>query len=475
MTLFLSLLDPFVNLMGLAINYIYKFLLVFGIDKVAICIIAFTVAFKLITLPLTYKQQKFSKVSAKMNPEIQAISKKYQGKRDQESMMAMQAEQQAVYKKYGTSPTSGCLPMILLMVLLFALYPVVYQIPVYVEDIGTEYEKIVTAIENQKVSDKNSDGIIPETVTVGEKEYTLTDAIYAFYSANGVYVRKAPSYSVGKDSYESDDFIKIMAGFSGDNWETFFNGEELDTDTSITKGSVKAWNAYAPYISAALAESYEADGETIVPSDVKEHIIEINTIFGINIFDKPAFKSITVLIPLLAALFQFIQTQLTMAMNKSKDNKDKKKKSTEPSPMDSMKTMNYVMPIFSGFICFTFPIGVGLYWITSSVVSIILMFFIDMKLKNVDIQEFANETNEKKQKEYAKYGVNSNKNSISSYANTSTKTIDNKSSKKNNNNDNVSKDGRIPDSKRNLKSSSIAAIANIYSNDEDVADENKDN
>ena len=474
----LSILDPFISLMGLAINYIYKFLLLFGIDKVAICIIVFTIAFKIITLPLTYKQQKFTKVSAKMNPELQAISQKYKGKRDQESMMQMQAEQQAVYKKYGTSPTSGCLPMILLMVLLFALYPVVYQIPIHVKDIGKEYEKIVTAIENEKVTEDNADGVIPEKVTVGDKKYTLTDAVYAFYTANGVYVRKAPEYKVGKDTFEGEDYVKIMSGFSGDNWEAFFNGEELEKK-SINKGSVEAWNAYAPYISEALSKGYTADGKTIVPSNVKDKIVNINTIFGVNIFDRPAVKSITILIPLLAALFQFAQTQISMAMNKPKgDDKKKKKRTGEPDPMDSMKTMNYIMPIFSGIICFTFPIGIGLYWITSSVASIILMFFIDLKLKDVDIQEYVDESNEKKKRELEKYGVNDSKSTISSYANTSTKGIE-KSSGKSSGLDtqrNVSKDGKIPEGKRNLSSSSIAAIANIYSTDsDDEAGEEKSN
>ena len=49
-------------------------------------------------LPLTYKQQKFSKFSAKMNPELQAIQAKYKDKKDQDSMMRMQSETQAVYQ-----------------------------------------------------------------------------------------------------------------------------------------------------------------------------------------------------------------------------------------------------------------------------------------------------------------------------------------------------------------------------------------
>ena len=52
-------------------------------------------------IPLTIKQQKFSKMSAVMQPEIQAIQKKYKGKTDNDSMMKMNVETKAVYEKYG--------------------------------------------------------------------------------------------------------------------------------------------------------------------------------------------------------------------------------------------------------------------------------------------------------------------------------------------------------------------------------------
>ena len=60
-------------------------------------------------IPMTIKQQKFSRMSAVMNPEIQKIQKKYKNKKDQASMMKMQEETKLVYEKYGTSPTGGCL------------------------------------------------------------------------------------------------------------------------------------------------------------------------------------------------------------------------------------------------------------------------------------------------------------------------------------------------------------------------------
>ena len=76
-------------------------------------------------IPLTIKQQKTTKLMSVMNPEIQAIQKKYKGKTDNESLQRQNVEVQAVYEKYGTSMTGGCLPLLIQMPILFALYRVI--------------------------------------------------------------------------------------------------------------------------------------------------------------------------------------------------------------------------------------------------------------------------------------------------------------------------------------------------------------
>ncbi|MGN0166336.1 MAG: YidC/Oxa1 family membrane protein insertase [Lachnospiraceae bacterium] len=481
----LGILDPFVKLLGFIINYIYKFLLLFGITKVAVCIIVFTVVIKLLMLPLTYKQQKFSKVSAKMNPEIQAISEKYKDKKDNASMMKMQEEQQAVYKKYGASPMSGCLPMIVIMIILFALYPVIYSIPTYVDDVQTHYNKIVYVImHDDEIPDEITVDKDGKVIAVGDEKvteegtttYTITDAFYSFYNINGVYVRKAPSYEAGETSYTKENYVAIMAGFSANNWDQVFNGTELTSNSS--KIDANAWNVYAPYISAALANNYtDKEGNEVNPTEVKNEIININTFLSLNIFDKPSLKNITILIPLVSVLLNYLQTHISMALTKTKDNEKKKKKSSQPDPMDSMKTMNVVMPIFSGIITLSLPIGVGIYWITSSIVTIILQLIINIKLKNIDVQEFVDESAEKNKKKMEKYGVHTdNTGEMASVAKTSTKSISSKASYNNSNKkgSNSRKDVRIPEEKRHLSTSSIAAIANIYKDDDSETVENKD-
>ena len=76
--------------------------------------------------PLQVKQQKFSKLSSVMQPELQKIQKKYKGKNsDQAAMQKMQEETQAVYQKYGVSPTGSCVQLAIQMPILFALYQVI--------------------------------------------------------------------------------------------------------------------------------------------------------------------------------------------------------------------------------------------------------------------------------------------------------------------------------------------------------------
>lgn len=129
--------NPIVTFMGWIMNGIYEFLYLLGMRNVGWNIILSTILFTIIIytllLPFTIKQQKFSRISAVMNPEIQAVQKKYKGKTDQASMMKMQEETKEIYKKYGTSPTGGCLGSLIQLPFLFALWPVVRNISEYVE------------------------------------------------------------------------------------------------------------------------------------------------------------------------------------------------------------------------------------------------------------------------------------------------------------------------------------------------------
>ena len=95
------------DILGVILNFIFKL----GIQNIGFAIIIFTIIINIIMLPMTIKQQESSKIMAVMQPEIKAIQNKYKGKTDNESAMRMRAETSAVYEKYGTSMTGGCLPL----------------------------------------------------------------------------------------------------------------------------------------------------------------------------------------------------------------------------------------------------------------------------------------------------------------------------------------------------------------------------
>ena len=120
-----GLIGSVAKLLGYIMNAIFFVIDKIGLPNVGLAIILFTIVVNLLMLPLTIKQQKFSKLSAKMNPEIQAINEKYKNKKDQDSMMAKNQEIQTVYAKYGVSASGSCVQLIIQMPILFALYRVI--------------------------------------------------------------------------------------------------------------------------------------------------------------------------------------------------------------------------------------------------------------------------------------------------------------------------------------------------------------
>ena len=128
-------------ILGKVMNFIYNFLdkcLPSDSGLVGLSIILYTIFVYTLLLPLTIKQQRTSKMSSVMNPEIQAIQKKYKNKKDQASMMKQQEEMQKVYAKYGSSPTGGCLPTLIQFPIIMALYYVIRGVNTYIPQIARD-------------------------------------------------------------------------------------------------------------------------------------------------------------------------------------------------------------------------------------------------------------------------------------------------------------------------------------------------
>ncbi len=421
-------LKPFAWIMGVILDAIYKFVGLFGIHNLALCIFLFTFVVKMLMLPLTIKQQKFTRLSSKMNPELTKIQEKYKGKKDEESMRRQQAETQEVYAKYGTNPLGGCLPLLISLPIMFALYRVIYAIPAYVGEIGEWYGKVADAVS------ANSGHLEALSAFISENGISRAQSVMSNLTNPDV------SYTVGSEVYKNY-LIDVFANFSTNNWEAFFQ-------TSAFSG---------------IKESCSA---------VVESIIRANNLFGLNILDTPNFKIIwSLIIPVLAVVTQMIQTKLMST------NQPQKQTKNNDNPMaGSMNTMNTIMPIMSGVFCLMLPIGVGIYWIASALFTILQTIFINRYLDKTDLDAMIEKNVEKANKRKEKLGVVYD-NKMAEVAKKSTKTYENPSYdnteyKKNNKRKSVS-GADYQRSTVSYSAKSIAANANLLSARANAKDEAK--
>lgn len=95
----------------------YKFTVSLGIPNYGLAIILLTILVKMILLPLTIKQMRSIKVTQQLQPKVKELQERYK----QDPQKAQQAIMQ-LYNEYGASPFSGCLPLLLQMPIIWALY-----------------------------------------------------------------------------------------------------------------------------------------------------------------------------------------------------------------------------------------------------------------------------------------------------------------------------------------------------------------
>lgn len=328
-------------LLGKVMNFIYTVLdniLPTDNGLVGLSIILYTIIVYTCMMPLTIKQQRTAKMSSVMNPEIQAVQKKYKNKKDQASMLKQQEEIQQVYDKYGTSMTGGCLPLLIQMPFLFALYPVIYNIQGYVPAI------------------KNAPAAVNKFLTI--PDMTISPA--AMMKAR----------------------------------ETF---------------------------------------------DVAPALIIITAI----------------LLPVLSGLTQFLSIKLSQSISGQQMDKD--------NPMaGTMKTMNLTMPLFSIFMVYTLPTGIGLYWIISAVVRCVQQLLINKHLQKTSVDDLIEKNREKAAKKREKRGEKAEK--INTMAQTNTRSIKDTAKKAGSNISDKEREEKLKKAQEKAKyakEGSLAAKANM--------------
>ena len=221
----LSIIKPIAQLLGYILDILFKGLNAIGIGNIAIAIVIFTLLVKMLMLPLQIKQQKMTKLQSVMNPEIKAIQEKYKG---------------------------SCVQLLIQMPILFALYRVFQQIPLYISQIKVLFLNILGL--------NGADGIS----SVSGYADTLNEI-----------------YGKTVDWSNTSTAVTTLNSFTGDQW---------------TK----------------LKEAFPAFSDMITQN--LDKINHMNTFLGVNMSQNPGFGlHIAILIPILAGVTQFISVKVSQA------------------------------------------------------------------------------------------------------------------------------------------------------------------
>lgn len=373
-----AILGPIARVLGWIMNGIFWVLDKIGIPNIGLAIILFTIVVYLLLMPLTIKQQKYSKLSAKMNPELQAITKKYEGKKDNDSMMAAQQETQAVYAKYGVSPAGSCVQMLIQMPILFALYRVFMNVPAYVAQVKDAFFPLVEKL----VSTPGSADFLKNT------ENFSNAAMYAKQFENEAFL-------AGNVEYIQNTFIDVLNKASSAEWQSLADKfPELANDVANTVSKMDTYNNF----------------------------------LGLNMGNSPSFMVheaiaagawlmvvAALAIPVLSAVTQWLNVKLMPQADNGNTN------AQENSMAASMKMMNTIMPIMSAFFCYTLPAGMGLYWVAGAVVRSVQQVVINKHIDKMDLDEVIKKNVAKRDAKLRKKGIDPAK--LNNYATMSTKNM----------------------------------------------------
>lgn len=388
------------------------------VESVVLSIVIITIIIYMCLLPLTIKQQKFSKLSQKMQPEMQAIQAKYKNKKDQASMMAMQEETQLLYQKYGISPMGSCVQMLIQMPILFALYRVFYNIPAYLSGVKGSFTGLVDSIQQ-------ASGYQDTLVSLMEK--------YNVVTSSGLNASNAASkLADASGDALSNYIIDILYKLPSKGWDALMDGKFFDGIQSAVEKTHDALLHFNYFLGLNI-------------SDTPWYIIKS------NFTDKPdkwlLFVILALLIPVLSYLTQMLNIKLMPQTTNGND-----------QMASQMKMMNLMMPLMSLFFCFTVPVGLGIYWICSALVRGIQQFFVNRHIENLDLEAVMAKNEEKAKKKREKMGLSEDY--IKKAAQIKTKSIENKANVSASA-DTEEKLAKAAEYKANAKAGSLASKANM--------------
>lgn len=400
-----AILGPIAKFLGWIMDLIYVFMHnTLGIESAGWSIIILTILIYTLMFPMTYKQQKFTKLQQKMQPELKAIQDKYKNKKDEASVMAMNNETQMIYDKYGVNPMGSCLQMLVQMPIWFALYRVFYNIPAYIGSIKDKFvavadeivqvdgfAEVMTKIQTDfKISlAQTPDFVVSETNTIENVKNYIIDVIY-----------KVPSL--------------------GDlNTSEYFGS--LDSISSIVNTGIEEFNRFNFFLGMNISDT----PWNIIKNNFNDH------------------NYLAMIVPFAIPVIYYFVNKISLKLSMANTNKNN---NSNDMMAQQMESMNKTMPIMMVFFCFITPVGLGIYWIVSAAYRALQQFLLNKHFDKMDFNVIIEKNKEKAKKKQEKRGVYENqireaaamktrsiesKANIGNYADTDTKSESNNNVNKN--------------------------------------------
>lgn len=337
------------------------------VSNYALALLIFTLITRLILLPLNIKQQKSTARMSMLQPEMDKLKKKYS--KNQEKL---NEETMALYQKHGVNPMASCLPMLLSMLILFSMIPVIYGPLTYVSDLDkdkvTASNTMITNLATVSQGMKASDTTMAKLLEENGGDYDKVFEIITDDDKDGDnYKNYKDTRKIFDDKDSScDEWQKLVEIFEKhpDIDEFITNDEYVSQTLSKTRPELTTFD----FVDKDKADAQYAD---ILDSKVRAFAEDFNyEIFGLSLGAIPSMKSKLALIPILSFLLQLLATVISMHYTK-------KNNPSQAGMNGSMKVMLFLMPLFSLWIAFSYPAGLGLYWIFSSFIGIFQTIFLN--------------------------------------------------------------------------------------------------
>lgn len=339
-----NILDTVLQWIGVGLKWATKYL-TFGTNNYILSLLYFGIVIEILMLPFAISQQKNSIKQAKLRPKEMAIRRHYAGRNDQATMQKVNQEIQELYQREHFNPMSGCLPLLIQLPIVFALYYVVIDPVFYVLGQAKAFSAAISQYFTTSVAaggfggTLNSDrGTIEILSKLGEQ---------------------------GLDAFEG---LKSFSYFS--NAEECFHALQEIVADGIPSFSIGSWN-----FGLTPGSIFSGGGEYF------------------------ASHWWLILIPVLTFAVYFGSMKLTRKLTYQPTTGDNDK-----AMGCSNNIMDVMMPLMSVYIAFIVPAAVGLYWMSKSILGNIKQFI--MK-KAMPVPVFTEEDYKAAEKEM--YGKNAHK------------------------------------------------------------------